>query len=198
MTNVTRTSKRGKLLSPKAKVELTHYHEGGAEIYFGLGECYLGKVLVAESKKGICLVSMGSDANKLVVRLHAKFPKANLIEGDVKFQQVVKKVIKFAESPWLKSDLPLDIQGTEFQKKVWAAVRKIPAGKTASYAEIADKVGSPRAMRAVGTACSANALAVLLPCHRVVRSDSSTSGYRWGTSLKEMLLEREFKAMGKG
>jgi AraC family transcriptional regulator of adaptative response/methylated-DNA-[protein]-cysteine methyltransferase len=191
MKNIANVSKKGKLLGVKEKVDLTHYHENAEEIYFGLGKSSFGHVLVAESKKGICVVYMGNDANRLVVQLQTKFAQANLIEGDKNFQQVVKKVIKHIESPLLKNDFKLDIRGTDFQKKVWKAVRKIPLGKTVSYAEIAEKIGSPRAMRAVGTACSANSLAVLLPCHRVVRSDSSIKGYKWGTSRKEKLLEME-------
>ena len=174
----------------KPKLDVTHYRPGNEEIYFGVGKCFLGDVLVAESKKGICRVAVGKDANKLVVDLQMRFPTANLIEGDVKFQKLVAKVIKFVNKPSLQCDLPLDLRGTEFQKKVWLAVKKIPAGKTVSYAEIAGRIGAPRAMRAVGTTCSANPIAVLLPCHRVVRRDYSGKEGD-GCSLKEILLEKE-------
>jgi AraC family transcriptional regulator, regulatory protein of adaptative response / methylated-DNA-[protein]-cysteine methyltransferase len=190
MANVAKVSKRGKLLARKAKPELTHYHEGGEEIYFGLGKCILGDLLVAESKKGICVVAVGDDANKLVVRLHAKFPQANLIAGDSKFQRLVTEVIKYIKSPQRKNPFKLDVRGTEFQKKVWAAVRKIPFGATASYADIAERVGSPRAVRAVGTTCTVNPLAVLVPCHRVVKS-GPVKKLQGGVSLKERLLELE-------
>ncbi|MES2219328.1 MAG: methylated-DNA--[protein]-cysteine S-methyltransferase [Pseudomonadota bacterium] len=190
MVNVSRVTKKGKILS-KAKTELTHYHEGEEEIYFGLAKSFLGEVLVAESKKGICLILIGEDANKLVIRLHAKFPKANLIEGDAKFQRLMKDVIDHMKSPQLKHNFKLDLRGTDFQKKVWSAVRKIPFGATASYADIAERIGSPRAVRAVGTSCSINPLAVLLPCHRVVKSGKPVKKLLSGCSLKEKLLELE-------
>jgi AraC family transcriptional regulator of adaptative response/methylated-DNA-[protein]-cysteine methyltransferase len=174
----------------KTKLDVAHYRPGSEEIYFGLGKCFLGDVLVAESQKGICRVAIGKDANKLVVDLQMRFPTENLIEGDAKFQKLVTKVVKFVNSPTLKCDLPLDLRGTEFQQKVWMAVKKIPAGATASYAEIAQRIGAPKAMRAVGTSCSVNPIAVLLPCHRVVRSDHSNKKGD-GCSLKDRLLEME-------
>ena len=120
-----------------------------------------------------------------------RFPAARLIGGDTAFEQRIARVVGFVEAPKLGLDLPLDVRGTAFQERVWQALRRIPAGKTVSYAELARRVGAPRAVRAVAGACAANLLAVAIPCHRVVRSDGGLSGYRWGVERKRALLERE-------
>ncbi len=169
------------------------FKAGGAdtEIRFAVGESSLGPILVAESDIGIVAVSLGSDAGQLVAELQDRFPRATLVGGDAGFEARVAQVIGAVETPGLGLDLPLDIRGTAFQQRVWQALRQIPAGKTLSYAELADAIGEPKAVRAVASACGANTLAVLVPCHRIVRTDGSLSGYRWGVERKRDLLLRE-------
>ncbi|QPG65806.1 bifunctional DNA-binding transcriptional regulator/O6-methylguanine-DNA methyltransferase Ada [Pseudomonas sp. BIGb0427] len=169
------------------------YRDGGAntDIRFAIGQCSLGAILVAQSERGICAILLGDDPQALLNDLQDKFPKANLIGGDAGFETLVARVVGFIEAPGIGLDLPLDLRGTAFQERVWQALRAIPAGSTASYAEIAQRIGSPRAVRAVAQACAANALAVAIPCHRVVRSDGNLSGYRWGVERKRELLARE-------
>jgi AraC family transcriptional regulator of adaptative response/methylated-DNA-[protein]-cysteine methyltransferase len=171
----------------------TEFRKGapGAEIRFAVGQCSLGAILVAASAKGVCAIMFGDDPGTLVNELQDRFVKAKLIGGDSGFEKLVAKVVGFVEAPRLGLDLPLDIRGTAFQQRVWQALRKIPAGRTASYAEIAKRIGKPTAMRAVAQACAANPLAVAIPCHRVVRNDGAVSGYRWGVARKEALLKRE-------
>jgi AraC family transcriptional regulator of adaptative response/methylated-DNA-[protein]-cysteine methyltransferase len=127
----------------------------------------------------------------LVQDLEDRFPRASLIGGDADFEQLVSKVVGFVEAPAIGLDLPLDIRGTAFQQRVWLALRELPAGATVSYTDIAKTIGLPKSVRAVAQACAANALAVAIPCHRVVRSDGHLSGYRWGIERKRLLLERE-------
>lgn len=174
----------------------TRYREGGAamDVRFAVGECSLGSILVAASERGVCAILMGDDPDALARDLQDRFPRANLIGGDAAFERLVAQVIGFVEAPRVGLDLPLDVRGTAFQQRVWRALREIPAGATASYAEIAARVGSPGSVRAVAQACAANALAVAIPCHRVVRSDGGLSGYRWGVERKRALLEREASA----
>ncbi len=171
----------------------TRFKAGGTdtEIRFAVGESSLGAILVAESDKGICAVSLGDDPNELVEELQDRFPRASLIGGDAAFEKRVAQVVGLVEAPGTGSDLPLDIRGTAFQQRVWAALRQIPAGRTLSYAELAEKIGDPKAVRAVAGACAANTLAMLVPCHRIVRTDGSLSGYRWGVERKRALLSRE-------
>lgn len=163
----------------------------GIMIRFAVGESWLGPILVAASDKGVCAILLGDDPARLVHDLEDQFPGAELIGGDADFEQLVAKVVGFVEMPSIGLDLPLDIRGTAFQQRVWEALRKIPAGSTASYADIAERIGQPKSVRAVAQACGANALAVAIPCHRVVRTDGSLSGYRWGVERKEKLLRRE-------
>jgi AraC family transcriptional regulator, regulatory protein of adaptative response / methylated-DNA-[protein]-cysteine methyltransferase len=163
----------------------------GAAIRFAVGECSLGSILVASSDKGICAILLGDDRNDLVKDLQDRFPKARLIGGDKDFERVVARVIGFVEAPKLGLKLPLDIQGTAFQRRVWKALCAIPLGSTASYGEIAKGIGLPKAVRAVAGACAANHLAVAIPCHRVLRSDGQLSGYRWGVKRKRSLLALE-------
>jgi len=171
----------------------TKYRAGGAdtEVRFAIGECSLGSVLVAASMRGVCAILIGDNPDRLARDVQDRFPRANLIGGDAAFELLVARVVGFIEAPRLGLDLPLDIQGTSFQQRVWQALRDIPAGRTASYAEIARRIGSPKAGRAVAMACASNALAVAIPCHRVVRKDGGLSGYRWGVERKRALLERE-------
>jgi len=172
------------------------YRAGGADndIHFAIGECSLGAILVAQSGRGVCAILLGDDPDALVRELQDRFPRANLIGADPAYEQRVATVIGFVEAPAIGLDLPLDVRGTAFQQRVWQALREIPAGATVSYSEIARRVGSPRAVRAVAGACAANMLAVAIPCHRVVRNDGGLSGYRWGVERKRALLDREAKA----
>ena len=173
----------------------TNYRAGGANtaIRFAIGECSLGSILVATSERGVCAILMGDDPDELARNLQDRFPRADLIGGDAEFEQLVAKVVGFVEAPKLGLDLPLDVRGTAFQQRVWQALREIPAGETVSYAEIAKRIGSPKAVRAVAQACAANTLAVAIPCHRVIRNDGGLSGYRWGVERKRALLDRETK-----
>ncbi|WPP46767.1 bifunctional DNA-binding transcriptional regulator/O6-methylguanine-DNA methyltransferase Ada [Pseudomonas sp. AN-1] len=170
-----------------------NFRDGGnrAVIRFAVGECSLGSILVAASELGVCAILLGDDPDALARDLQDRFPKAELIGADAAFEQLVATVVGFVEMPGRGLDLPLDVRGTAFQQRVWQALREIPAGTTASYAEIAQRIGTPKAVRAVAGACAANALAVAIPCHRVVRSDGGLSGYRWGVERKRALLERE-------
>ena len=172
------------------------YRAGGVgnTIRFAIAECSLGSILVATSEKGVCAIHMGKDPDVLVRKLQDQFPKANLIGGDAKFEKLVAKVIGFIEAPQIGLDLPLDVRGTAFQRRVWKELQRIPAGKTASYSEIAKRIGFPKSARAVAQACGANTLAVAIPCHRVVRNNGDLSGYRWGVDRKQALLAKERKA----
>lgn len=163
----------------------------GTEIRFAVAQCSLGSILVAASGKGVCAILLGDDPDALARDLQDRFPKAMLIGGDAAFEQWVARIVGFVEAPRMGLDLPLDIRGTAFQQRVWQALREIPAGSTASYSDIAARIGAPKAVRAVAQACAANALAVAIPCHRVVRNDQSLSGYRWGVERKRALLDRE-------
>jgi AraC family transcriptional regulator of adaptative response/methylated-DNA-[protein]-cysteine methyltransferase len=169
------------------------YRAGGVkeDIRFAIGECSLGSILVAQSARGVCAILLGNDPDALVRELQDTFPRGNLIGGDAAFERVVAKVVGFVEAPRIGLELPLDIRGTAFQQRVWQALRKIPAGSTASYTEIARRIGAPNSVRAVAGACAANSLAVAIPCHRVVRNDGALSGYRWGVERKRTLLDKE-------
>lgn len=169
------------------------FRDGGSQavIRFAVGECSLGSILVAASECGVCAILLGDDPDALARDLQDHYPKAEPIGADAAFEQLVATVVGFVEMPGRGLDLPLDVRGTAFQQRVWQALREIPAGTTASYAEIAQRIGAPKAVRAVAGACAANALAVAIPCHRVVRSDGGLSGYRWGVERKRALLERE-------
>jgi AraC family transcriptional regulator of adaptative response/methylated-DNA-[protein]-cysteine methyltransferase len=174
----------------------TDFRAGGhhAAIRFASGVCSLGTVLVAATEKGVCAILLGDDAATLLRDLVERFPLARLISGDRDFERTVAQVVSFVEAPRMGLDLPLDVRGTAFQQRVWQALRAIPPGSRASYREIAERIGAPKAVRAVAQACAANALAVAIPCHRVVRHDGGLSGYRWGVERKRALLEREAKA----
>ncbi|MNP08226.1 Bifunctional transcriptional activator/DNA repair enzyme Ada [compost metagenome] len=171
----------------------TDYRAAGQnnDIRFAVGQCSLGAILVAQSARGVCAILLGDDPQQLVCDLQDKFRRATLIGADQAFEQLIARVVGFIEAPALGLDLPLDVRGTAFQERVWQALRDIPFGSTASYADIAQRIGNPKAVRAVAQACGANNLAVAIPCHRVVRSDGNLSGYRWGVERKRQLLERE-------
>ncbi|WP_291772458.1 bifunctional DNA-binding transcriptional regulator/O6-methylguanine-DNA methyltransferase Ada [Castellaniella sp.] len=182
----------GRMLGMRAK----EYRAGGvgAAIRFAVGQSSLGAILVAQSQHGICAILLGDDPDHLVHDLQDQFPKAELIGGDDSFEQLVAQVVGFVEAPGIGLNLPLDVQGTAFQQRVWQALHEIPPGETVSYSEIAERIGAPRAMRAVAQACAANHIAVAIPCHRVVRRDGDISGYRWGVERKRELLRREAQA----
>lgn len=174
----------------------TAFRSGGghATIRFAVGECSLGSILVAATANGICAILLGDDADKLTQTLQKRFPAAELVGGDREFEQWMATVIGFIDHPAQGLNLPLDVQGTAFQQRVWRALSDIPAGSTASYDEIAKRIGAPKAVRAVAAACASNSIAVAIPCHRVVRKDGNLSGYRWGVERKRALLEREVTA----
>ena len=182
----------------EAKLGMTPsaYRKGGQDsvLRFAVGKCSLGSILVAATDKGVCAIQLGDDPDALVRDLQDRFPKARLIGADPDFEQLVGRVIGFVEAPAQGLELPLDVRGTAFQQRVWQALREIPAGSTASYAEIARRIGQPTAVRAVAQACASNAIAVAIPCHRVVRNDGALSGYRWGVERKRALLEMEAAA----
>ncbi|ATQ66458.1 MULTISPECIES: bifunctional DNA-binding transcriptional regulator/O6-methylguanine-DNA methyltransferase Ada [Methylosinus] len=164
-----------------------------AEIRFAVGDCSFGCILVAASAKGVCAVFLSDQRDALVRALQDRFPRATLLGGDPGFERLAAQVVAFVEQPEIGMDLPLDIRGTAFQHRVWTALRAIPFGATISYAELARRIGAPKAARAVAAACAANKIAVAIPCHRVLRSDGELSGYRWGAERKRKLLEREKK-----
>jgi AraC family transcriptional regulator of adaptative response/methylated-DNA-[protein]-cysteine methyltransferase len=163
----------------------------GLVIHYGVASCYLGWVVVASTERGICAIELGSDPEALPSSLRSSFPRARIERAGADFQSVVDQVVAFIEAADRSLELPLDIQGTAFQERVWRALRDIPPAGTASYAEIADQIGRRTAARAVARACAANRLAVAVPCHRVIRSDGSLGGYRWGVERKRALLSRE-------
>src|SRR6185436_10137733 len=169
------------------------YRAGGVheEIRFAVGECSLGAILVAASECGVCAVLLGDDPGQLARDLQDRFPRATLVGGDARFEKLVAKVLGFVEAPRVGLELPLDVRGTAFQQRVWQALQKIPAGKTTTYSRLAKRIGSPGSVRAVAGACAANPLAVVIPCHRVVRNDGALCGYRWGVERKRALIKRE-------
>jgi AraC family transcriptional regulator, regulatory protein of adaptative response / methylated-DNA-[protein]-cysteine methyltransferase len=178
----------------------TQYKAGARElpIRFAIAQCSLGAILVAATSRGVCAILFGDDPEELAHDLERRFPRAELIGADAAFEELVARVISLVEAPaGAAVDLSLDIRGTAFQERVWKALSKIPAGATATYAQIAAAIGAPSATRAVAQACGANSLAVAIPCHRVVRTDGSLSGYRWGVERKQMLLEREAQSAPK-
>jgi AraC family transcriptional regulator of adaptative response/methylated-DNA-[protein]-cysteine methyltransferase len=175
------------------------FRAGGADtsIRFALGQCSLGAILVAATARGVCAIAIGDDPDVLARELQDRFPRAQLTGGDAAFEQWVARVVGFVEAPARGLDLPLDVRGTLFQQRVWQALQKIPAGTTLSYTQLAERIGTPTAVRAVASACAANVLAVAIPCHRVLRNDGSISGYRWGVERKRALLERERESRGE-
>ncbi|WP_175147074.1 bifunctional transcriptional activator/DNA repair enzyme AdaA [Achromobacter ruhlandii] len=166
----------------------------GVEIRFAVGQCALGALLVAASDTGICEIALHEDPEQLVRNLQDRFKAARLIGADREFEQWMAAVVGFVENPSVGLHLPLDVRGTAFQRRVWEALREIPVGATVTYTDIAERIGSPRSVRAVARACATNNIALAIPCHRVVRTDGSLAGYRWGIERKRELIEREAKA----
>jgi AraC family transcriptional regulator of adaptative response/methylated-DNA-[protein]-cysteine methyltransferase len=157
----------------------------------------IGWALVAATRRGICMTALADDRESLVAALRQRFPAAELLAEDTGLRDWADRIVRFITAPDRSLDLPLDIQGTAFQTRVWRALQKIPLGKTASYTEIAAALGQPNAVRAIAQACAANKLAVLVPCHRVVRSDGDLAGYRWGVERKRALLAAERDAAAR-
>jgi AraC family transcriptional regulator of adaptative response/methylated-DNA-[protein]-cysteine methyltransferase len=171
----------------------SQFKTGGdaVQIRFALGECSLGAILVAATERGVCAIALGDEPDALLNELQEQFPRAEFVGADPAFEALVARVVGLIERPAAASQLPLDIRGTAFQEQVWQALTQIPPGTTMSYTELAAALGRPNAVRAVASACAANRLAVAIPCHRVVRTDGSLAGYRWGVERKRELLERE-------
>jgi AraC family transcriptional regulator of adaptative response/methylated-DNA-[protein]-cysteine methyltransferase len=169
------------------------FRAGGANttIRFAVGHCWLGEILVAATPTGVCAILLGDDPEKLVQELVDLFPAAELVGDDSCFAGWMAQIVAFVAEPRIGLNLPLDIQGTAFQHRVWDALRRIPPGTVLTYTELARRIGRPRAVRAVARACGANRLAVAIPCHRVVRTDGSPAGYRWGVERKQALIRRE-------
>ncbi|MBB3316779.1 AraC family transcriptional regulator of adaptative response/methylated-DNA-[protein]-cysteine methyltransferase [Rhizobium sp. BK181] len=174
----------------------TRYRDGGTneDIKFAVGQSYLGAILVASSTKGVASILLGDDPDALVRDLQDRFPKARLIGMDRDYEALVAQVCGFVENPGIGLDLPLDVRGTAFQRRVWQALQEVPVGERVSYSEIARRIGAPRATRAVAGACAANSIAVAIPCHRVVRGTGALAGYRWGIERKRALIQKEAKA----
>ncbi len=171
----------------------TRFRAGGerATIRFAIGECSLGAILVAATEVGVCAILLGDDPEALIRDLQDRFDRATLVGGDGEFEALVAQVVGFVEQPRLGLDLPLDVRGTAFQEAVWKELTRIPAGETRTYSQIAAAVGRPKAVRAAGTANGDNNVAVLIPCHRVIRTDGTLGGYAYGLERKTKLLEKE-------
>jgi AraC family transcriptional regulator, regulatory protein of adaptative response / methylated-DNA-[protein]-cysteine methyltransferase len=165
--------------------------EAKPEICYALSLCSLGSILVAESEQGICAILLGDEPAELIHDLQRRFPHDRLIDGNPGLDELIFQVICLLEAPWRRLDLPLDLRGTPFQLRVWHALQEIPAGQTTTYAEIARRIGTPKAARAVGQACASNPLAVVIPCHRVVRTGGNLAGFHWGIERKRALLDLE-------
>lgn len=161
------------------------------EIWWMAATCALGWVLVAATSRGICSIAFADTPEALRAELDERYPRAHIREAGPEFKAWLDAVLSLIETPERGLDLPLDIQGTAFQQRVWQALRDVPAGHTISYAELAQRIGTPRGTRAVGRACASNPIAVAIPCHRAVRSNGTLAGYRWGISRKTELLEQE-------
>ncbi|MGB0085655.1 MAG: bifunctional DNA-binding transcriptional regulator/O6-methylguanine-DNA methyltransferase Ada [Rhodomicrobiaceae bacterium] len=183
-------------VAPRLGIRPKSFAKGGPgeTIRFAVGECSLGSILVAATQKGICAIQFGDDPQALIDGLQGTFPNARLVGADAEFERRVAEVVGFVEEPSRGLKLPLDVRGTAFQQRVWDALQQIPSGETATYAEIAAKIGKPRAVRAVASACANNRLAVAIPCHRVVRTGGALAGYRWGVERKKALIQREASA----
>lgn len=163
----------------------------GESIRFAVGDCSLGSILVAATERGVCAIELGDDPEALLRDFQDRFRRAELVGGDAQFERLVARVVGCVEAPAGNLDLPLDVRGTAFQHRVWTALLEVPVGSTVSYTRIAERIGAPRAVRAVARACATNPVAVAIPCHRVVRGDGSLAGYRWGIQRKRALLDRE-------
>ena len=163
----------------------------GTIIHYAVHDCALGQVIIAATQRGICAIEFGDKADELIASLRERFSHATLMVAKEAMQTHVEQVLRAISQPYSLANLPLDVQGTVFQQRVWQALRSIPPGQTLSYTALAEKIGQPRAVRAVASACAANQIALAIPCHRIVRTDGSLSGYRWGVERKAALLQLE-------
>jgi O-6-methylguanine DNA methyltransferase len=179
------------ITSAPARIDAPIKDRHDAEIFFTTGESALGTVLVARSARGIRAILIGSEAGALTADVAAQFPASMLMRSDRKLAGDLAKIVRFIAAPERGLDLELDIHGTAFQRRVWDALCAIPCGRTVTYAALARRIGEPGAVRAVANACAANAIALAIPCHRVIRSDGTLSGYRWGVERKRAMLARE-------
>lgn len=178
----------------------TDYRAGGRRerIRFAVGQTSLGSILVASSDKGVVAILLGDDPAALLVDLQERFSKATLVGGDADYERVVARVVGLVEAPQVGLDLPLDLRGTAFQRRVWLALREVPPGSTVSYEELARRIGKGKGGKTVASACASNPLAVAIPCHRVTRNDGSFFRYTWGLNRKNELLRREGVSASKG
>lgn len=167
------------------------------EIEFAIGISPVGHVLTAESNRGVCAVYLGKSPKEMKTKLQTQFPKARCIDGGQRVKNTLSRVIELIHNPQKNHQFSLDLRGTAFQQQVWRALLEIPKGSTASYSDIAEKLQNQGAVRAIASACGANNIAVIIPCHRVIRKDGSLSGYRWGVEVKQALLRREKMALTK-
>jgi AraC family transcriptional regulator of adaptative response/methylated-DNA-[protein]-cysteine methyltransferase len=186
------------MASQPRKSSLREIDRANEEIRFVVGESSLGSILVASSVKGVVSILISEDPVRLLADVQSRFPRAHFVPGGQGDQTLLLRVVDFVEEPTPDLDVPLDIRGSAFQRRVWQAVRDIPMGQTATYTEVADRIGAPRAARAVGNACSTNSLAIAVPCHRVLRRNGSVSGGDfWGEERRRVLLNREAEAVSK-
>lgn len=178
----------------------TSFRRGGEHVTIrsAIGRCSLGSVLVGATDQGVCAILIGDDTDALARDLARRFPRASIVPAGDDFNRVIAQVVALVEDPAAGSGLPLDIRGTAFQQRVWSALVKVPAGRTTTYSELASAMGSPGAVRAVAGACAANPIAIIIPCHRVIRRDGDISGYRWGVERKRTLLAREARPKPAG
>lgn len=160
---------------------------------YSIVACDLGYLLVATTDKGICAVKFGDRKQNLIKTLTEEFNEATMIRNDSNLQDWIESILNLIAGKKAHHDLPLDIRGTSFQQQVWQELQKIPWGETRTYGEIANNIGKPKATRAIGNACGANPVALIIPCHRVIRSDGSLGGYRWGIECKQKLLDKEIE-----
>jgi methylated-DNA-[protein]-cysteine S-methyltransferase/AraC family transcriptional regulator of adaptative response/methylated-DNA-[protein]-cysteine methyltransferase len=166
-------------------------------LFYATGNCAFGKVLIARSIKGVCAILLGDDASALQADLARRYPQSTLVQNAAIVCDDLAKVARYADNPYEGLDLALDIRGAPIQRRVWNALRSIPIGKTKSYMQVAQLINSayPQvAARIVANACAANPLALVIPCHRIVRADGKLAGYRWGLERKRKLLEKEANA----
>lgn len=176
------------------------YRRGGQGMTIGyvIVDSPLGRLLVGTTERGVSLIALADSDEPLESRLYSEYPNATIVRGHQEYEEAVEAILQYLEGKRPRLDLPVDLQATAFQWQVWEALREIPVGETRSYAEIARQIGKPTASRAVAQACGSNPAALVIPCHRVVRSDGATGGYRWGSERKEALLASERRMADAG
>ena len=169
------------------------YRKGGQgmKIGYSIAKSPLGKVLVAATERGVSAVYLGDVENAMIAELRKEYPRAEIAPATDSFQRWVREIVQRIEGKQPRMELPLDLQATAFQRRVWQELQRIPRGRTRSYAQVARSLGQPKAVRAVARACATNPVSIVVPCHRVIREDGALAGYRWGLSRKEQLLAQE-------